>query len=414
MVPSMEYLFAEGNFKLEEETSTSINPDEFLNLNEFEDDDRKPPSCIQTVQQLTPPISPHPIWDFSPLVHQKTNYQEIHMIPVAASACIEPTEARKVKNIVPKPSSSSDSDTNVYAKSVQQPIDKALVKQQRIIRNRQSAILSRNKKKEYVQRLETQNDELRRENSLLKAEISQLKAHVKAYSVLTGRFTSSFKKIPSNAKNATLMLAVIFMVGFNIIPFSNFAFKSPQRSSIELKPFISRHLLVLENSSRTDNETSPDSSSSETLTYYNQTDHIRKVNIENIRRWIPEPDLYNTTYVKKDFKFNTDPLQEKLAKMYEKSHEQFKQKSQKSKKRPSKRRKPLIGPMQIYDSNMNIIKLNEFFDEIDRKDDTFYVFSFKADHLLLPAVDKPYNFSQIKLNLIMPRNNGKKCLSRFT
>lgn len=72
----------------------------------------------------------------------------------------------------------------------------------------------------------------------------------------------------------------------------------------------------------------------------------------------------------------------------------------------------MIGPMQLYQSNLNIIKLNEFFDEIDRKDDTFYVFSFRADHLLLPPPsDNAYNFSQIKMNLIMPRNNGENLLS---
>jgi hypothetical protein len=69
-------------------------------------------------------------------------------------------------------------------------------------------------------------------------------------------------------------------------------------------------------------------------------------------------------------------------------------------------RRCTIGPVQLYNSRSNIIKLNEFFDEFDRKDDTFYVFSFKADHLLLPAIDNSYNFSQIKMNLIMPRNNG--------
>jgi regulator of replication initiation timing len=400
---------------------SSFNPDEFLNLDQF-DSGKSDFNSIEikqeftscSPQQLTPPISPQP--NNSSIVISNRQFRIIPMTQLNANYEVP---AKKIKAIFPKPSaSSSDSDSNNLNVQTNptipnSPVDKEFMKRQRLIKNRESAILSRKKQKEYLQTLETKNNELLKENTFLKAENSQLKARLKSYTLLSCRCASSvFTKIPS--KNVTCMLAICFMVSFNIVPFGNFIYTSSKSKVISPQQFSPRHLLFVENSTAfTNNSSSTESPDSEEI-YFNQTDHIRKVNIENIRRWIPEPDL--NTSLKNDFSFH-DPLQEKLAKMYEKSREN-REKSVKTKKRPTKK-KPLIGPVQkqlmynnnkdknIYNSNLNIIKLNEFFDEINRKDDTFYVFSFKADHLLLPAIDSKYNFSQIKMNLIMPRNNGK-------
>lgn len=418
-------LFATEGVSIDDEDFSSINPDEFLNLDEFLPNikhEEKMEVCGQreipnnpSLQQLTPPISPQPS---TPIIIDSL-YQKIRLIPMnrlilqQIAQIQRPTahDIKRIKPIVPKPSSSSngsDSDSNTIAscKTSISPIDKALMKQQRQIRNRESAMISRNKKKVYVETLEAENRQLIKENSFLKTENLQLKSRLKSYSAMTCKSASSIsKKLPS--KHATFLLAVVFMVGFNAYPIGNLFFKSNFREqSISVHPYNARHLLSLQNTSSISNESlSADSNEAETPIYFNQTDHIRKVNIENIRRWIPEPDLFNVTGLKKSFDFNPDPLQEKLAKMYEKSREQS-QKNLKSKKRIPKK-KPMMGPLQLYNSNLNVIKLNEFFDEINRKDDTFYVFSFKADHLLLPAIDGSYNFSQIKMNLIMPRNNGE-------
>lgn len=395
----------------------SINPDDFLNLDEFLPKKIKTePEFMKNVcgmensmftqlspQQLTPPISPQPIFIDS------GGFQKVELIPVRLLKQEMPT--REVKKtppkIIPKPSSSSDSDsttTTIVIRSSTSPVDKALIKHQRLIRNRAAALVSREKKKLRFETLEAENQKLMKENSFLKAENFRLKERLKSYSALTCRCASKISaKLPS--KNATVLLALVFMVGFNVIPVKNLlfnnGFKEPQ---IAVQPHSARRLLSIRNSSISNITSSEESSEPET-TYFNQTDHIRKLNIDNIRRWIPEPDLFNISSLKKDFEFNPDPLQEKLAKMYEKSREQS-QKNLKAKKR-SQKKKPMVGPMQLYDSNLNIIKLHEFFDEINRKDDTFYVFSFNADHLLLPAIDSNYKFSQIKMNLIMPRSNGE-------
>lgn len=407
---------------------TCINPDDFLNLEEFKSpsessDHQTDHQYSYTPQQLTPPISPQPN---NSVIIDSSVYQKVQLIPITVLQQQQQEYQhqlqmrRKVKTIVPKPSkpsSSSDSDSNMQTPSHQiipmspgTPVDKALIRQQRLIRNRESAILSRNKKKEYVTTLETHNIELRKENTQLKVENSQLKERLKRYSALTCDSASSLsRKLPS--RNGTLMLAVLFMVGFNVVPFSKFLYKI-NTEPLAAPQINTRHLLFVHNYSSNSNESLSSTEETDTPVYLNQSMGYqnRKVNIDNIRRWIPEPDLFNVSYLKKDL-FKEDPLQDKLTKMYEKSLERS-QEHVKSKKRSSKK-KHSIGavqstqpPVQLYDSNLNIIKLNEFFEEIGRKDDTFYVFSFRADHLLLPAIDSKYNFSQIKMNLIMPRNNG--------
>lgn len=134
---------------MDNEDITSINPDDFLNLENF-------PERIETISQsnqsqsmqLTPPISPQPsiILD----------YNQIQLIPFPQKPVkIQArNETRKVKPIVPKPSSSSDSDSaNVTKQTSHSPVDKALIKQQRQIRNRETALLSSKKKKIYVETL---------------------------------------------------------------------------------------------------------------------------------------------------------------------------------------------------------------------------------------------------------------------
>lgn len=401
----------------------NINPDEFLNLNEFlenttesviklEDTFDRYTVTNHSPSQLTPPISPKPddFTDFEEQIHSA------NIIPTRKHLQSHPCSVTKVKLIVPKPSSSSESDSNTIVinnESSSFTNDKASIKQQRQIRNRESAILSRNKKKEYLETLEAQNVQLRNENLILKAENAQLRQEFNTFTNLQCRCAGSIKrKLPS--RNATVLLVVLFMVGVNVFPFRNFAKKSLDELN-ETEKFDSRHLLFVENSSMysesftSNNDTKATETEEENLIYLNQTDQIRKFNIDNIKRWIPEPDLYNVSHIKKDFDFNPDPLQEKLTKMYEKSREQSKKYAKNSKNHSTKKLiGPIKRPVQLYNPNNNVIKLNEFFDEINRKDDTFYVFSFKSDHLLLPAIENSYNFSQIKMNLIMPKNNISK------
>lgn len=422
------------------ELNTIINPDDFFNesfLREFKNESENfvrknsesSSSCSgfehngsSQVMQLTPPISPQPI------VIDNGICQNVRVIPITALQVAQNTQhlqhqqmhypkyqfEKKIKPIIPKPSlSSSDSETTQNyvvhdnASKANSPVDKALIKQARLIRNRESALQSRRKKKEYLQNLEVEVNSLRKENNFLKEENCMLKARLLNYTNLTCRCASSLTNKMMPLKNTGLLLALVLMVGFNLIPLGGFftATSASIKKSI-VKPnveFHSRHLLFVNDSADTNATTNDENEQDMKVPlYFNQTDLIRKANIENIRRWIPQPDLFNVTNI---YDINFVDSENKLAKMREKSHNQMKKHAKMKKKMPKKKTAPEKNiPVQLYDSNF--FKLHEFFEEINRKDDTFYLFSFRADHLLLPAIENQQNFSQIiKMNLIMPRNN---------
>lgn len=87
---------------------------------------------------------------------------------------------------------------------------KALKRQQRMIKNRESACLSRKKKKEYVSSLESALSDLNRENQQLKQENAVLREKV----ALLEKDASN--RLSPNTKKTTAFLAVLFIVSFNM------------------------------------------------------------------------------------------------------------------------------------------------------------------------------------------------------
>ncbi|XP_024941781.1 cyclic AMP-dependent transcription factor ATF-6 beta isoform X2 [Cephus cinctus] len=94
---------------------------------------------------------------------------------------------------------------------------KALKRQQRMIKNRESACLSRKKKKEYIASLEKQIFDLRHENRQLKVENTALKQKLNAFEEMT-RTSNKFNNLNLNVnkKNTAILLAMIFMVSLNV------------------------------------------------------------------------------------------------------------------------------------------------------------------------------------------------------
>ena len=429
MFDSVNYDFDEafdmndGMLLLEEdEGGMSFDPYDFINEDfiKCEPEQRQEESNYANFLQ-TPPISPQSNSNCSTIINTNNkypcNYQAFQLIPVAKIK-----EEQKFKVIQPKPekrsstslSSDSDSTTNSHLplKVIgNSKIDeKAIKKHQRLIRNRESAIQSRKKKKALLETLEVENHELKSENQYLKVENNQLKEKLQKYNQFSCHCTSSFtNRLPS--KNSTVLLAVFFMVGFNIfmMPIGNIFSPSSSLTShltVDNGEHHSRNLLFVDHNVTMTNNTTAVSSPEPQPIYLNQTENIRKTNIENIRRWIRQPD-FNTSIQHEEFKFNDNLIEDKLIKMYELSRDKT-QKYTKNKKRIPKKKIPVTAPapIQLYNPKSKLIQLNEFFEEINRQDDVFYVFSFKSDHMLLPAINS-YNFSQIKMNLMMPaRING--------
>jgi len=141
----------------------------------------------------------------------------------------------------------TESSNSVQNSQANQPIDIDLIKKQsRMIRNRESACLSRKRKKEYMQTLEerlaemaNKNDELKKENQELRDKILVLETENRVLkeqqsikivdttgnqirTLIKSPFTT--KIINTNNTNPSLkrpfiMLAVFFIFGINMIPF---------------------------------------------------------------------------------------------------------------------------------------------------------------------------------------------------
>ncbi|EDO36933.1 predicted protein [Nematostella vectensis] len=97
--------------------------------------------------------------------------------------------------------------------------EKILRRQQRMIKNRESACLSRKKKKEYLQSLETQIKEVNLLNDKLSEENIKLKKRVQELENENNILKAKNPELASAIKKSTCVLAVVLLVALNVGPF---------------------------------------------------------------------------------------------------------------------------------------------------------------------------------------------------
>ncbi|XP_058178971.1 cyclic AMP-dependent transcription factor ATF-6 alpha [Anopheles ziemanni] len=342
----------------------------------------------------------------------------------------------------------------------EQTIDEKLLKKhQRMIKNRQSAIMSRVKKKEYVTSLEDRIQALTNENEQLRVENANLLERLKvgcscvAGSLLIG--SSSAKHVtPTARKNVAIVLAMLFMVSLNFYPIGNLLMNNERvgfdddtshgesvhhsRGLLWINETTiptgsertSYHLNITALDELTKKDSAPLFPSIECPFYVNQTENIRLAS--ELRRWIGENGYKNLTDGKGEADLSIDTfdkmfrLKDAIDSMYRqmkdisvqmKSFERRqkkvaalseKQKLRKLKHTASGQREmtPYQGrlhkqhDLDLYYPSVNM-KYAEFFEEIGRRDDTFYLVSFSEEHLLLPAL--AYNkTNRPRMSLMLP------------
>ncbi|KXJ84412.1 hypothetical protein RP20_CCG021456 [Aedes albopictus] len=327
--------------------------------------------------------------------------------------------------------------------------ERALKKHQRMIKNRESAFLSRVRKKEYVTTLEQRVDELVKENRYLKEENAKLVEKIKQKCSCDG---SKFKFVnmngitkqltPNVRKNTAIVLAMLFMVSFNLGPLGNLLTgQAANRELLETPDEVTHHkrnLLWMEDSNllaARNVDISLNLSNFDDLAaratgeepfsicpfYVNQTENIRLAS--ELRRWIGENGYKNLTDRDgDDMRINSFSemfaLKDTIDSMYQQMKdissqmESFQRRTKLQLGNKGKRKK--ARALDVYqkqkpkkESDLALYytgfgkKYAKFFEEIGRRDDTFYLVSFSGEHLLLPAL--AYNkTNRPKMSLMLP------------
>ncbi|XP_054663449.1 cyclic AMP-dependent transcription factor ATF-6 beta isoform X3 [Grus americana] len=257
----------------------------------------------------------------------------------------------EAKTIVPAPAPAPPGPQEVDAK--------VLKRQQRMIKNRESACQSRRRRKEYVQGLEERlrqaladNDRLRRENGLLRRRLDALLGQ-----------SSELRPAPGPRKLACLAALLLFLA-FNLGPLRN--------SSLGAVTLRELDGLFRASDCRRFNRT-------ESLRLADElSGWVRRHQIDRRKPGSPPRPARSQFQASPPWKA---PTSSRLVPVPP----------------PHPERAP-PGQLQLYRPDR---AEPHFLAAIDRRDDTFYVVSFRRDHLLLPAISHNKT-SRPKMSLVMP------------
>ncbi|XP_042305043.1 cyclic AMP-dependent transcription factor ATF-6 beta isoform X4 [Sceloporus undulatus] len=337
--------------------------------------------------------------------------------PVKEGLPTKPTSSApkpEAKTIVPAPTQMG---------SCNQEIDiKVLKRQQRMIKNRESACQSRRKKKEYLQGLEsrlrealTENERLRRENALLRRRLD---------CVLN---ENSELKFGSGNRKVICVMVVLLFIAFNFGPVSISERKTTDvtlpKQEVEPSPG-QRHLLGIAGESHDIPEEEPEEQQDEAPAKPGKTSFRNLSTPFSDMKELMLRDLDKLFLTSDCRQFNRT---ESLRLADELSG--WVRRHQINRRKPSQSRKaaqasqdkpkgmppspshyvPANPPRQTQRDSLQQLQVyqhpdhteHDFMDAIDRREDTFYVVSFRRDHLLLPAISHNKT-SRPKMSLVMP------------
>ncbi|XP_032903493.1 cyclic AMP-dependent transcription factor ATF-6 beta-like isoform X2 [Amblyraja radiata] len=313
------------------------------------------------------------------------------------------------KAIVPAPARTGHGSSEIDIK--------LLKRQQRMIKNRESACQSRKKKKEYLQGLEgklrealNENEKLKRENTLLKKRLD---------SIVT---ENTGLKLGSGNRKAACVMGFLLFVAFTFGPASITEKKTDIFETQADDTYLRRHLLTFKEERATESTTQQAAAdyklqekfSNITMAYtevndlvlrdidrilfpssdcrqFNKTESLRLA--DELRGWVHRHQIGRT-------KSNEKPKRQK----------KFKQGARTQQRKINLSR---FLPVQSTDTNARLISsqlqvyqgpeqsYTDFMDAFDRREDTFYVVSFRRDHLLLPAISHNKT-NRPKMSLVMP------------
>ncbi|TRY65684.1 hypothetical protein DNTS_005535, partial [Danionella cerebrum] len=402
-----------------------------------------PPTTKALILQSLPVNLPVPLPVAVPGMEQNTS-----PVVLSQSLCVTPAPAVvKMEPVSPSISHCSSPSKPIVPATTQththscSDIDvKVLKRQQRMIKNRESACQSRKKKKEYVQNLETQLREAQEENERLRRENHSLRLR------LAGKEASE----SGNHKRAVCVMVLFLFITFSFGPVS-LRERSLEAGLQEADSLTGRRLLEFEEprdrntvlnmerregkqwrrrgemEERTDgtgerwriqakeeekpwrgeevekteihayqfrNQSGEFSEEKDLLLqdierYFSSSDCRQFNRSESLRGWVHRHQINR----------KTDGKQKHLKKSKVAQQKAPHRKTNVSRYLPIQTHRSLESQLQVLPSAE--ISYSDFLDAIDRREDTFYVVSFRRDHLLLPAISHNKT-SRPKMSLVMP------------
>ncbi|XP_011666987.1 cyclic AMP-dependent transcription factor ATF-6 beta isoform X1 [Strongylocentrotus purpuratus] len=348
--------------------------------------------------------------------------------PLAKQAKIIPVSAH---NNIPSPTQ----PVQVVTQPCPPNVDvKAWKRQQRMIKNRESACLSRKKKKEYVQELECKAQILEKEIRRLRSENHSLRSKMETLV----KENTTLKKMHSSllsspGRTATYLLGIVLIIGFNLSPLSLFNQNGGVASDFQTGSHAGRALLSFSESTNENASKLYSQSNPAILRHASIHDIMEDVHLwesianqsasevaiatmKEIRYLLPQgntscPHQMNIT----DTIRLTDVLQfwakkQTVEQKKSKKVEELRKKKKKKKRGQPQYRRFRSGPALHVESDERALQLYDHFfqrtydnllEALNRRDDTFYVVSFSNDHLLLPATTHN-NTHRPKMSLVMP------------
>uniref|UniRef100_A0A8C7HCX4 Cyclic AMP-dependent transcription factor ATF-6 beta-like n=1 Tax=Oncorhynchus kisutch TaxID=8019 RepID=A0A8C7HCX4_ONCKI len=389
-----------------------------------------------TILSSKPPIQPRPVClsalpvpqSPSPakalVLHSLPSMAQSRPVVLSQSVCLGSTPAIvKMEPVSPTMPHVSRIESLSLSSSM-----KVMKRQQRMIKNRESACQSRKKKKEYLQNLEGQLREAQQENECLRRENQALRER------LVGKEGSE----SGNNKRAVCVMAVLLFMTFSFGPVSITDRKLETGLQEEVVPHAGRRLLEFETAqehSRVEERMDPEEEeeeeggedgwkgeevereSTDSYQFRNLSDvfsDVKDLVLQDIDRYFTSNDCrqFNRSeslrladelrgWVHRHQidrkKSGGKPKMVKKAKIAQKA---LLRKTNFSRYLPIQTHRSIESQIQVFPAGPEI-SYSDFMDAIDRREDTFYVVSFRRDHLLLPAISHNKT-TRPKMSLVMP------------